>query len=100
MDMNYEKDIKLTFSENKIEYANFVLFGFYTPWEKMFNEKYIKWRLSFPKQKDVYMDNITFFEEKYFGAKKILSKSSKMKKYRILVYKYIYEIKSKVRRKV
>ena len=47
-----------------IEYLNFLTFGFYVPFDIMFDLDYINWRLSMPNEIDIYMRHFNYYIEK------------------------------------
>lgn len=59
-----------------IKYLNYITFGFYTPFELMFNMEYIKWRLTNPSSLDIYNKNLNHVLEKKSVAD-VFKKNSK-----------------------
>lgn len=47
-----------------IEQLNYMTFGYYVPYDLMFNKDYIKWRLSEPTQNDIYNYHINYILNK------------------------------------
>lgn len=58
-----------------IKYINYLVFGYYVPYELMFNSDYIKWRLTSPSQWEIYEKNINYLLSKYKIDAMIFKKS-------------------------
>ena len=51
-----DENVKIT----DIDFINFVVFGYFVPWNLLRNEEYIRWRLSKPSEIDIYNKHLDF----------------------------------------
>ena len=57
-------------------YLNFMIFGYFTPWNLMFNQEYIDWRLTNPSITDIYRYNQKYILD-CFGIKNMKKATAK-----------------------
>lgn len=60
-----------------IQYLNYLIFGYYVPYDLIFDDKYIKWRLTEPSEKEIFEYNQNYLFKKYGIKKNIFKLSSK-----------------------
>lgn len=60
-----------------IKYLNYLTFGYYVPYDLMFNDEYIKWRLTNPTIQEIYNYNLNYIMKKFNLNKKIFKLNSK-----------------------
>lgn len=58
-----------------IEYLNYLIFGYYVPYQLMFDKDYIKWRLEKPSITEIYNYNLEFVLKKMNLSKDIFKLS-------------------------
>lgn len=46
-------------------FLNFIMFSYLVPYELMLNEEYLRWRLTMPSEKEIYMYNLEFYGKQY-----------------------------------
>lgn len=67
MPFSFKSHTSLKYKEESVvdsEYLNFMIFGYFVPWDLMLNQEYIEWRLTNPPIVEIYSKNQNYIFKK------------------------------------
>lgn len=69
------------------QFVNFFVFAFLVPGELAYNEEYLRWRLSNPSEKEIYLYHLAFYMEKFNLTEEWMKLPSKIRLYFLKLYR-------------